>query len=158
MNTSDSPHTLIIVAAPSLAYMPWTMSNTASYFPSVSAIQSKRRKKLSIIVDWDSGRCEDGRNADGAGQGLAGVYINNGYVRRWMCTSQTRPRKHRRFSTVAEYGNVPNVFVDTVSWREEVEHTRKHVEIVVASRPPAEGSNVREWSWYRMKVLEEQEA
>ncbi len=25
---------------------------------------------------------------------------------------------------VAEHGNVPNVFVDTVSWREEMEHTR----------------------------------
>ncbi len=63
-----SPRTVMcFVAAPSLAYTPWTMSNTASYFPSVSAIQSKRRKKLSIIVDWDSGRGEDGRKCIGEG-------------------------------------------------------------------------------------------
>ncbi len=93
INTSGSPHILIIVSAPSPAYTPWTKPNTASYSPSVCAIQSKSGKKVSFIVDWDSGRGEDGEkrvgegaangepaddvvwgwSADGAGQGVGGV-------------------------------------------------------------------------------------
>ncbi len=62
MNTSGSAHTLIIVSAPSPAYTPWTKPNTTSYSPSVCAIQSKSGKKVSIIVDWDSGRGEEERS------------------------------------------------------------------------------------------------